>query len=187
MTPQARRPPAWPVVLESSWPPGGYNYREQFLTATKIVLAFMDNNSAAHDRVDSEQGELAVLHLGNNISISRDGNVSEIASMAVLISGSSVLLSMRVPVATSGNTAVGVVAKGMDVEAVVSCRSRTKDLGTFLQAAQGSFDNDRCIFVLLGERDGALDDIRSLENADSSSRHYLDFRIAFGGRFGCSF
>ena len=88
-------------------------------------------------------------------------DISQITGVSDFIHGRAVGLPMRIEVSAGGSAAVGVVAKLVDVEAVLS----------FGEPAQLSLDGDRGADVRLREVNHAFHHL-TVQNANSLQRHF---------------
>lgn len=80
----------------------------------------MDNDGASDDTVGSNELDLLVLHGTLGVALAVRLDVSKVTYVSGLIGRSTVSLAMGVEVRAGRGAAVGVVTKGVDVEATLS-------------------------------------------------------------------
>jgi hypothetical protein len=107
--------------------------------------------------VGSDQLDDRVLNASLSDGVGVGGDVSEVTSVAVLISGSTVGFSVGVEVSTGGGTTVGVVTELVDVHSTLSVGIDVLDL---------VLDDGRSGLVLLGELDNTGNTGVTTEDSD---------------------
>lgn len=124
----------------------------------KVVGAGVNDHGAANDAVGADQLDQVVGNGALGVALSISVDVAEIANVADLIGGSTVVLAEGVEVRAGRGAAVGVVTKGVDVET-------TLRVGVVAGDVVG--DGGRGTLRSLLEDDGAGDLGVSSKNADS--------------------
>lgn len=130
------------------------------VTLAEIVSAGVDNDGAANDAVGANQLDKVVGDGALGIALSISLDVAEVTNVTGLIRGSTVGLVEGVEVRAGRGAAVGVVAKGVDVEAT---------LGVGVIAGDVVGDGGRGTLRGLLEDDGAGDLGVSSEDSNCSS------------------
>lgn len=102
----------------------------------------------ADDAVRSNDLDKLVSHAALGVTLAIRVDVAQVTNVALLVSGSTVGLAVRVEVRPSRGAAVGVVAKGVDVEAA---------LGVGVVAGDVPGDGGGRVLVGLLEGNGAGD------------------------------
>jgi hypothetical protein len=124
----------------------------------KIISAGVDDNGAADNALGSDELDELVGHRALSIALAIGLEVAKVTNVADLVGGSTMVLAMGVEMGASRGAAVGVVTKGVDVEAA---------LGIGVVAGNIPGDDGRGALALLLEDDGAGHLGVTTEDADS--------------------
>jgi hypothetical protein len=95
----------------------------------EVVLAGVDDERAAEDRVGADERDLRVLDVDVDVARAVGLDVAEVADVALRVGGAAVVLAVGVEVGAGRGAARREVAELVDVEAALGVGVEALDLG----------------------------------------------------------